>query len=192
MNRRVFLQWAGLGLAAGLGLTGNAYAKTTSAVPITDTLITEQDVLQAQDSWAKGIVEIGKVYQDGGDYKATASKMIDQLYGYGEGKVLFKPTKAAVEQFRGTKAEALSYFVGGDIPEDHGFAIQPWSKVRFVNEGIDIDRDSAEAMGNYYFTDAKTGNEVKVEYTFIYRRAKDGHLVIDLHHSSLPYVPPVH
>ncbi|MGD9889141.1 MAG: hypothetical protein AB7S56_07755 [Halothiobacillaceae bacterium] len=190
MNRRVFLQWAGLGLAAGL--MGNAYAKTAPSVPMTDVPITEQDVLQAQDEWAKGIVHIGKVYQDGGDYKAAASKMIDQLYGYGEGKVLFKPTKAAADQFRGTKAEALSYFVGGDLPEDHGFAIQPWSKVRFVNEGIDIDKDSAEAMGNYYFTDAKTGNEVKVEFTFIYRRAKDGHLVIDLHHSSLPYVPAAH
>ncbi len=192
MNRRAFLRWAGLGLVLGLNLTGNAYAKTAPTVLVTDTPITEQEVLQAQDAWAKGIVEIGKVYQDGGDYKAAASKMIDQLYGYAEGKVLFKPTKAAVEQFRGTKAEALSYFVGGDIPEDHGFAIQPWSKVRFVNEGIDIDSDSAEAMGNYYFTDAKTGSEVKVEYTFIYRRAKDGHLVIDLHHSSLPYAPSAH
>ncbi len=189
MNRRAFLQWAGLGLAVGLGLTGNVYAKATSAAPIT-----EQDVLQAQDSWAKGIVEIGKVYQDGGDYKAVASQLIDQLYGYGEGKVLFKPTKAAHDQFRGTKAEAMSYFVGGENPEDHGFAIQPWSKVRFVNEDIDIDKDSANAMGNYYFTDAKTGGEVKVEYTFTYRRAKDkdGRLVIDLHHSSLPYVPATH
>jgi len=182
MNRRVFLQIAGVGLAMSMGMS-QVYA----AAPIT-----EQDVIKAEDTWAKGIVEIGKVYQDGGDYKATASKLIDQLYGYGEGKVLFKPTKAAHDQFRGTKAEALSYFVGGENPEDHGFAIQPWSKVRFVNEDIDIDQDSANAMGNYYFTDAKTSKEVKVEYTFTYRRAKDGRLVIDLHHSSLPYVPPAH
>ena len=182
MNRRAFLQLAGVGLAMTMGMS-QVYAAAA---------MTDKDVINAQDAWAKGIVEIGKVYQDGGDYKATASKLIDQLYGYGEGKVLFKPTKAAQDQFRGTKAEALSYFVGGDNPEDHGFAIQPWSKVRFVNEDIDIDQDSANAMGNYYFTDAKTGKDVKVEYTFTYRRAKDGHLVIDLHHSSLPYVPPAH
>jgi len=188
MNRREFLKLAGFGLVVGLGFAGSASAKMIPS----GVQITERDIIDAQERWAKGIVEIGKVYQDGGDYKATASELIDQLYGYGEGKVLFKPTKAAQDQFRGTKAEALSYFVGGENPEDHGFAIQPWSKVRFVNEDIDIDQDSANAMGNYYFTDAKTGNEVKVEYTFTYRRAKDGHLVIDLHHSSLPYVPSTH
>ncbi len=183
MNRRAFLQLAGLGMAVGLGLAGNAYAVAP---------LTEQDVIKAQEAWAKGIVEIGKVYQDGGDYKAAASKLIDQLYGYGHGKVLFKPTKAAHDQFRETKAEALSYFVGGENPEDHGFALQPWSKVRFENNLIAIDSDSAEAMGNYFFTDAKTGNEVKVEYTFGYKRIKDGRVVIFLHHSSLPYQPPAH
>ncbi len=42
-------------------------------------------------------------------------------------------------------------------------------------------------MGNYYFTDAKTGDEVKVEYLFGYVRDKDGKLRINVHHSSLPY-----
>ena len=108
--------------------------------------------------------------------------------------MLFKPTKAAHDQFRETKAEAMSYFVGGENPEDHGFAIQPWSAVRFENNGIviDADADTAEAMGNYYFTDAKTGTEVKVEYTFAYKRLKDGRLAIFLHHSSLPYQPVAH
>lgn len=182
MNKRLFLQLAGLGLALSIGMS-----PVFAAAPIT-----EQDVIKAEDTWAKDIVEIGKVYQDGGDYKAVASKLIDQLYGYGDGKVLFKPTKAAHDEFRETKAEAMSYFVGGENPEDHGFALQPWSKVRFVNDGINIHSDTADVMGNYIFTDAKTGEEVKAEFSFVYRRAKDGHLVLELHHSSLPFHPPAH
>lgn len=42
-------------------------------------------------------------------------------------------------------------------------------------------------MGNYYFTDANTNKEIKVEYTFGYIKDKDGNLKINLHHSSLPY-----
>ncbi|OYY74090.1 MAG: hypothetical protein B7Y40_06660 [Gammaproteobacteria bacterium 28-57-27] len=189
MNKRSFLKLVLLTTVGGIGVAEPALA----AKPVI-AAITEQDVLQAQQAWAQGIVEIGKVYQDGGDYKAAASKLLDQLYGYGHGKVLFKPTKAAYDQFRETKAEAMSYFVGGENPEDHGFALQPWSAVRFENNGIviDADADTAEAMGNYFFTDAKTGNEVKVEYTFAYKRLKDGRVVIFLHHSSLPYQPVAH
>ncbi|WP_211248384.1 hypothetical protein [Thermodesulfobacterium hydrogeniphilum] len=103
--------------------------------------------------------------------------------------MLFKPTKASVKQFRLTKEEAISYFVGGVVPEDHGFALQPWSKVRFEPAGFVIGKDLAVTMGNYYFTDANTGKEVKAEYSFGYKRAKDGRLVIILHHSSFPYNP---
>lgn len=149
--------------------------------------ITEAEVLQAQQAWAEGLVGIGQQHLQGGDVRAAASQLIERLYNYGEGKVLFKPTKAAHDQFRETREQALSYFVGGDSHEDHGFALHPWSQVRFENNSIFVDADSAGAMGNYYFTDAKTGAETKVEYTFAYRRARDGRLVIFLHHSSLPY-----
>ncbi len=103
--------------------------------------------------------------------------------------VLFKPTKAAEKQFRSTREEAVSYFVTGAVPEDRGFAIQPWSKVRFENAGFIIDGDPAIAMGNYYFTDANTGKEAEVEFTFGYFRDEDGGLRIHLHHSSFPYQP---
>ena len=150
--------------------------------------ITEADVLGAEAAWGAGIVHIGEVFTKGGDYKAAALDHIDALYGYDDGTVLFKPTKAAVDEFRETKDQALSYFVGGEEPEDHGFAIQPWTEVRFDNKGIVIDKDSAVAMGNYYFTDAKTGKDVKVDFTLGFKRAPDdGHLEIFLHHSSLPF-----
>ena len=45
----------------------------------------------------------------------------------------------------------------------------------------------AIAMGNYVFTCATTNKEVKVEYTFGYKRNEDGKARIFLHHSSVPY-----
>jgi hypothetical protein len=76
----------------------------------------------------------------------------------------------------------------GKYPEDHGFALQPWTKVRFANSGMILREGSALAMGNYFFTDTN-GDEVKVEYSFGYIRDDRGALRINLHHSSLPYSP---
>ena len=151
--------------------------------------ITDEEVHEAQRVWGDGIVAIGQAYSDGGDYEALAAEHVDTLYGYDEGTVLFKPTKAAAQQFRLTEDEALSYFVGGVVDEDHGFALQPWTAVRFENAGIIIDGDSAVAMGNYFFTDAGTGEEVKAEFTFGYVRDADGDLLINVHHSAFPYNP---
>ena len=90
------------------------------------------------------------------------------------------------DPFRNSYDEALSYFVGGMLEEDKGFALQPWTAVRFENEDLLIRDDHALAMGLYYFTDT-AGNETKVEYTFGYRLDDDGSVKIELHHSSLPF-----
>jgi len=156
---------------------------------ISSTPITEAEVHQAQKIWGDGIVAIGNAYTQKADYKALAATHVDTLYAYDEGTVLFKPTKAAAQQFRLTKADAISYFVKGAVPEDKGFALQPWSAVRFENAGILTDTDSAVAMGNYFFTDANTGKEAKVEFTFGYVRGVDGKLLINLHKSAFPYQP---
>lgn len=156
--------------------------------------ITEQEINNAQDAWGEGIVKIGKVFKDGGDYSAAAEAHIDQFYNYGadrKGNILFKPTLAAEKQFRPTFEGALSYFVGGNsnFPEDHGFAIKPWSHVRWERiGGIDTTGDTALSMGNYYFTIDGTEDVVKVEFTFGYRKV-DGELKIVLHGSHLPYSP---
>lgn len=154
-----------------------------------DNAITLEEVTAAQNSWAEAIVAIGNAYTNNKDYTALASQVIDSLYGYDEGTVLFNPTKAAEVQFRLTKEGALSYFVGGNIEEDQGFALQPWSNVRFENAGMILDETQAISFGNYFFTDAGSGEEVKVEYTFGYFRDADGKLRINVHHSSLPYNP---
>lgn len=150
--------------------------------------ITKEEIQAAQKAWGAGIVAIGNAKTEGKDYVAVAQKHLDDLYAFGESPVLFKPTKAASDQFRGSEAEALSYFVKGVVSEDKGFAINPWTKVRFENEEISVDSDSALAMGNYFFTDP-AGNEAKVEYSFGYMRAESSELLINLHHSSLPYNP---
>ena len=170
-------------LASGIFITACVKNVTT------DDRITRQEVISAQKTWGYAIVSIGNTYTNNGDYKALAAETVDTLYGYDEGTVLFAPTKAAKKQFRSTKEEAISYFVTGIVPEDNGFAIHPWSKIRFENSGIIIDSDSAVAMGNYYFTDINTAKEVKVEFTFGYFKDENGKLRINVHHSSLPYSP---
>merc|ERR1719443_878546 len=130
--------------------------------------VTANDVKEAQKNWANAIKEISKVYKDGGDYVAAASKAAGQLYGYGHCNVLFKPTKAAAAQFRPNPSDAMSYFVGHKAvkdghKEDAGFAINGgsgWSKVVFDNHQIKLSGGVGIAMGNYYFTDAKTGKKV--------------------------------
>ena len=146
--------------------------------------ISTEEVEAAQRAWGDGIVKIGKAK----DPRKAAIEHIDEFYAYDDGQVLFKPTLAHVDQFRGTKKEALSYFIGHDMAEDKGFALAPYTKVRWENEGIITDEDSALVMGNYYFTKTN-GDEVKAEFSLGYVKDEDGNLKINLHHSSLPYDP---
>lgn len=144
--------------------------------------ISTVEVEAAQKGWGEGIVKIGKAK----DARKAAIAHLDQFYAFDHGQVLFKPTLASVDQFRGTKKEALSYFIGQDLEEDKGFALAPYTNVRWENEGIITDGDSAMAMGNYFFTKTD-GEEVKVEYSFGYIKDEDGNVKINLHHSSLPF-----
>jgi hypothetical protein len=151
--------------------------------------ITEAEVIEAQEKWGDGIVEIGKVYSEGGDYRQAAKDHIQDLYGYDLSSVLFKPTLASQDQFRGTFDGALSYFVGGNesYPEDQGFAIAPYVNVRWENNGIiNNSCNMAVAMGNYYF-ETTSGEEIKVEYTIGYVKDANENLRMVVHKSALPY-----
>ena len=111
--------------------------------------------------------------------------------------MLFKPTKSTKNPFRPTGEEAMSYFVGAEAMnapqfegEDAGFAInggKGWKSVTFRNHQIELVGGAAIAMGDYIFVDATSGDEVRVEYTFGYKRNDDGKVRIFLHHSSVPY-----
>ncbi len=153
-------------------------------------MITKEQVLEAQNTWAKGVIKIGSLKKDRLSCETFTNEFLDELYAFDSGIVLFKPTKCAVKQFRPKKVEAVSYFIAGDnraCEEDKGFAMNPWIKVRFENTEIILDENRAIAMGNYFFT-APDGNEAKVEYTFGYK-LENSNLKIDLHHSSFPYTP---
>ena len=161
---------------------------TVGFTQIATAAITEQEVKNAQQAWGSGLVSIGKAFTEKKDYTKAASDLIDNLYAYQTGQVLFNPTKTSKIVFRSTKEGALSYFVGHNkkYPEDKGFALAPWTNVRFQNAGIIINDNVAFAMGQYFFTPTK-GALVKVDYTFGYEKYADGEVKIVLHHSSLPY-----
>lgn len=159
------------------------------ADPTPATTITEQEVLAAQKAWGEGIVTIGNTFTNDGDYVQAATDHINRFYNYQEGTVLFKPTLAVEKQFRTDFEGALSYFVGGNdnYSEDGGFAIKPWTNVRWQNIGTKIIGNMAVAMGNYWFTPADGSGDVKVEYSFAYTKNADGELKIILHDSHVPF-----
>jgi hypothetical protein len=173
---------------ASLTLVGCASSGMHSDSSMHHGKVTEAEVIAAQREWGQGIVDISAVHARNGDYRARATRHINELYAYGLTDVMFKPTLAAEDQFRETFGEALNYFIGRQGTEDGGFAISGWTNVRWDNNAIYTDSDSAMAMGNYFFT-GPDGNEIKVEYSFGYIRDEDGDLRINLHHSSLPYSP---
>ena len=148
-----------------------------------------QEIEKAQEKWGNGIVKIGELKGTIKECRMFTLDFISKMYDYENGIVQFKPTKASEAQFRGDIKAALSYFVGSDsdFSEDSGFALNPWVKVEFENNSINIINDIAIAMGNYFFTD-NNGDKTKVEYSFVYKKNDQGDLKIILHHSSLPFV----
>ena len=159
-------------------------------------IITYDEVNAAQQAWCDALVKIGKLKEEGGDYKTFANQVLTDAYNYDNGKVFFKPTLAYGDQtFRNDKKGALAYFVGGDAdyPNDKGFALKPWVKARYdnageKNEGIQIYGSVAITMGNVWVTD-KDGNEVMVDKTWVFKKGKDGKLRIIVHKSALPFSP---
>ena len=153
-------------------------------------MITKQEVENVQQIWGEGVVKIGSLQNDRAACESFAEAFVDKQYDFQNKEVLFKPTKTSEKQFRIHKDGGVSYFIGGsdDFPEDNGFALQPWTKVRFENVSLILEESRAIAMGNYFFTDTN-GDETKVEYTFAYVKSNNGDLKIDVHHSSLPYNP---
>ncbi len=159
-------------------------------------VITYDEVNAAQQAWCDALVKIGKLKDDGGDYKAFAEQVLSEAYNYDFGKVFFKPTLAYGDQtFRNDKKGALAYFIGGDpaYPNDKGFAMTPWVKARYdnageKNEGIQIYGSVAITMGNVWVT-SKDGKEVMVDKTWVFRKGKDGKLRIIVHKSALPFAP---
>ena len=151
-------------------------------------MITKDQIHKAQKKWGDGIVKIGSLMNNEQACIKFTNSFLNSIYDFKNSDVLFKPTKVNKEQFRPKIEMALSYFLGGKnsfCSEDEGFALKPWVEVKFENFGFIIEENRALVMGNYFFTDTM-GSTLKVEYTFGYKLSNDK-LVIDLHHSSLPF-----
>ena len=153
--------------------------------------LSEADIVAAQREWEAGLLDIARTREVHGAEaaRARAARMIDRLYAYAWGPVLFKPTLAGGTQtFRTTRAGALAYFAGGDanFPDDSGFALKPWRGVRIQNIGLQIRHDTAMVMSRAVLTDAD-GRVTEVDKTWGYRRGPEGVRIV-LHHSSLARV----
>ena len=146
----------------------------------------EEDIINIQKEWASGIVKMGELSNDRDSLESFTNDFLDKIYDF-DNQVLFKPTKAANEQFRNSKGSAYSYFIAGDdreCQEDNGFALSNWTEILFDNSNIIINEDIAIAMGNYTFKNE--ASKIKVEYSFVYKNYGN-EIKIILHHSSLPY-----
>ncbi len=148
---------------------------------------TEFDIIKAQELWAQNVIEIGNLYSINEDYKSKARAFVSQFYAFDIIEVLFKPTLASEKQFRYNFNDAVSYFIGGSVSEDKGFALKPWKKIRFGERKTIILQETALSMGNYFFQSFDDTDELKIEYTFGYIKDNNDNLLINLHHSSKPY-----
>ena len=153
--------------------------------------IKETDLTDVIVQWGNELIAISASYEEKGIEQATimASEMLDRLYGFEFGPVLFKPTLSGGEKtFRTTKQGALSYFVGHDpsYPMDTGFGIKFWREVKSETSAMMIEENVAMWMGWVIFTN-KHGDMIKVDKSFGFRKLQSGELKIVLHHSSLPY-----
>ena len=145
-------------------------------------------VSQMQRRWANIVIEIGQEYKKKNNVDNLTSELMQKIYAFDYCDVLFKPTLAKVDQFRSSKEEFLSYFLGQNntCKEDSGFAIKNWKSIEFNNYKITEYNNYLLSMGNYFFKDQE--NEIlKVEYTFGFIKINNNELRINLHHSSIPY-----
>ena len=143
--------------------------------------ITKTDVELFVDSWKQGVLDIRSVYDNKGDFQEQASKFLRTHYLFETESVFFKPTLTREEIFRNSFDRALSYFIGGDIDEDKGFALQEWKSINTDQLNILIDGVLIIAMGVLSF---KSDEVLKVAFTFMLKES-NSNLKIKVHHSSL-------
>ncbi|MEM7384473.1 MAG: hypothetical protein AAF514_05960 [Verrucomicrobiota bacterium] len=175
-------------LLAAIPASAEEISEKTALVgtlPDSGKTITLSEITAAQKMWGDAVVAIGKAGDKAHEVAKTAAK---KAYSFELGAIQFKPTLASDQPFRPDLEGTLSYFVAGNAryPEDKGFALKPWIKVRFDNHTVKTFGNKAIAMGHYYFTD-KSGKETKVEYTKGYVKTDDGRVLLFLQDSHLPY-----
>ena len=135
------------------------------------------------NSWTNGVIEIGQVFLENGDYKSCAEKFLSTHYAFDHADVLFKPTFTKEVIFRNTKELALSYFVKGGITEDKGFALKPWGEITLQELNTSEQDGFPVVMGTLNFKPVGIDEVTLVAFTFLLIEV-DGLLKIKAHHSS--------
>ena len=143
----------------------------------------KEEVKNFLHSWKEGVIDIGKVFLEGGDYHNCAEEFLFKHYAFDTEEVLFKPTFTKEVIFRNTKDLALSYFVQGDIQEDSGLALQPWEKIELDELTILEEEGYLAAMGTFKFKPVNSKEVALVAFTFCFVGIA-GSLKIKIHHSS--------
>ena len=154
-------------------------------------MIAASEIDAAERRWADAVVEMGRCHQQQPQsLSEVATQLLTEVYDF-EAGVLFKPTLATDPyHFRQTLSATLSYFIGGKVPSDLGFALRPWQAVRFLSHGriwLGVG-ESVVSGGVYEFYDL-AGQITRAEFTFVYHRSAqpDSSIKILAHHSSLPF-----
>ena len=71
-------------------------------------MITKDLIHEAQNKWGEGIVKIGSLKNNQSECIDFTTSFLNDMYNFKNGEVLFKPTKAANQQFRPNFSMALS------------------------------------------------------------------------------------
>jgi hypothetical protein len=156
------------------------------------TKISKEEADNAIEQWAKGLFEIGAVFQANGYAKAkvVAENFIKDTYNYQQDEgTSFKPTVSdQSDSWRNTFDEAVSYFVAGDpkYPKDKGFALRSWNYMEKKAEAEFPSVDRYIWCGKVTLKD-NDGNIVLVDKTWVFNKDGNGKVRIIHHHSSLPY-----
>ena len=79
-------------------------------------MITEDLIHEAQKKWGDGIVKIGSLKNNVSECVKYTTSFLNEMYDFKNNNILFKPTKASVEQFRPT-FKIVSSIPGIDITE---------------------------------------------------------------------------
>lgn len=152
-------------------------------------MIAANEIDAAERRWADAVVEMGRCHQQQPQrLSAVATQLLTEVYDF-EAGVLFKPTLATGPyHFRRSLSQTLSYFIGGEIPGDMGFARKPWQAVRFLSHGrIWLGSGESVVSGGVYEFQDPAGQITRAEFTFVYHlTAQPGSIKILAHHSSLP------
>ncbi|MEC7735479.1 MAG: hypothetical protein VX847_05030 [Pseudomonadota bacterium] len=148
------------------------------------TEINVDEVNKFLNSWATGVIEIGKTFKDGGDTVDKAKEFIDSHYAFDFQDVLFKPTYTKEVVFRNNKEEALSYFISGDIKEDKGFALKPWEEISLDKIYTLTEHNITIVMGILNLKPLDSFNKIRLAFTFVLIKDDNDQLKIKVHHSS--------